>query len=751
MKILTVINWIALTLSILTASGMLWASEADDSENGETVFESAEQDSIETTESTEPETGEYDVELEKMVIEGIAPTADSTSELSDIDLRLKSASTLGKTLERELGVYNASFGPGVGQPIIRGMGGPRVRVMHDGIGSHDASAMSQDHAVAAESLLADSITIHRGPATLRYGSGAIGGVVDVKHKRIPDSVPLKPIEGTAEYRYDHNPKENAGMVGIDAGKGNVAVHLDYFQRGNENTRIPGFALDEAALRKQLKTDAPLNNSKGEIKNTDGESRGGSAGISLIGDLGYIGTSYNHTYKAYGLPPGDPGGHSHVGVAPGGSDQGEAVRFAMEQRRYDVEAMLFNPIPYIESVSVKTGFVDYEHEEGESEFSVLFTNEVLETRFELEHRLIDQWSGFLGLQWQEREFLAKSPKIEGEKLIDLVPQSQIDSLGLFFTEKLDLFDELTLEFGGRYERQVTEPNAKLLKGTVFGQALEVPTRKLTHKPSSLAASITYRPFEGGSIYLAWQNSERAPDIHELYSLGPHPANRTFDIGTLDLSVERASNRELGIRYDDALISLQGNVYQKDVKDFIYQENLTSEFGFFELEGNRLVAACVKLEGCFPVFGFRGDDAEFYGYEVEIKIHPSFDWGMPHLTLFSDYVRGRFKDRTLGDVSRLPPQRYGFEVGLQKNAWQGALRFTQALAQDRPGIDETETPSYHRFDLDVSYDWHAESGQRVLLFGKASNLSDSPIRNSTSFLRNIAPEPGMSLEIGFRAYF
>ncbi|WP_404356539.1 TonB-dependent receptor [Methylotuvimicrobium sp. KM1] len=739
MKIPTVINWIALTLSILTASGMLWASEADDSENGETVFESAEQGSMETIESTQPETGEFDVELEKMVIEGIAPTADSTSELSDIDLRLKSAGTLGKTLERELGVYNASFGPGVGQPIIRGMGGPRVRVMHDGIGSHDASAMSQDHAVAAESLLADSITIHRGPATLRYGSGAIGGVVDVKHKRIPDSVPLKPIEGTAEYRYDHNPKENAGMVGIDAGKGNVAVHLDYFQRGNENTRIPGYALDEAAVREQLKTGAALNNSKGEIKNTDGESRGGSAGISLIGDLGYIGTSYNHTYKEYGLPPGDPGGHSHVGVAPGGSDQAEAMRFAMEQRRYDVEAMLFNPMPYIESVSVKTGYVDYEHEEGEPGFSVLFTNEVLETRFELEHRFIDQWSGFLGLQWQDREFLAEN----------LVPQSQIDSLGLFFTEKLDLFDELTVEFGGRYERQVTEPNEKLLISNWFGGTQQLPTRKLTHKPSSLAASLTYRPFEGGSVYLAWQNAERAPDIQEMYSFGPHPANRSFDIGRLNLAVERASNREIGIRYDNALISLQGNAYQKDVKDFIYQENLGL---FFQSDTNTLKAACTDgLRGCFPIYGFRGDDAEFYGYEAEIKFHPMFDWGTPHLTLFSDYVRGRFKDRALGDVPRLPPQRYGFEVGLQKNAWQGALRFTQALAQDRPGIDETETPSYHRFDLDVSYDWHADSGQRVLLFGKASNLSDSPIRNSTSFLRNIAPEPGMSLEIGFRAYF
>jgi iron complex outermembrane recepter protein len=172
----------------------------------------------------------------------------------------------------------------------------------------------------------------------------------------------------------------------------------------------------------------------------------------------------------------------------------------------------------------------------------------------------------------------------------------------------------------------------------------------------------------------------------------------------------------------------------------------------LEGNRLLDECVEgLKGCFPVYGFRGDDAEFYGYESEIKFHPMFDWGTPHLTLFSDYVRGRFRDRALGDVPRLPPQRYGFEVGLQKNAWQGAFRFTQALAQDRPGNDETGTSSYHRFDLDVSYDWRADSGQKVLLFGKASNLSDSPIRNSTSFLRNFSPEPGMSLEVGFRANF
>ncbi|GAB4266576.1 MAG: TonB-dependent receptor [Methylomicrobium sp.] len=683
-----------------------------------------------------------EVELDKMIIQAIVPPIDGSSELSGASLRLKTASTLGKTLERELGVNNLSYGPGVGQPVIRGMSGPRVRVMHDGIGAHDTSSMSPDHAVAVESLLADSITIYRGPATLRYGSSAVGGMVDVKHKRIPDEVPLKPIEGKAEYRFDHNPNEHAGMIGVDAGQDNVAVHLDYFQRGSEDLRIPGAALDESAIREQFGIEPPRN-SHGKVENTDSTSQGGSVGASWIGEQGHIGVSYYEMMKDYGVPPGVPG-HSHPDPNnPGANAQAESVRVAMEQRRYDLEAMLLEPLPWVESLSGKLGYIDYRHDElDRGRPFTQFNNEVWESRVELGHRLGDFSTGFLGFQWQDRNFSAIGVET-------YVPPSHIDSFGVFMTERFDLIEHLSLELGARYDHQTTTPTVDSVRVAGMRTPVTLPDR-LTHSPLSLAASLTFEAFEGGSFYFAWQQAQRAPEVQELLATGPHLSTRGFEIGRLDLSNEQSNHHELGFRFDDDLSSLQLNAYYKDVKNFIYLENQGYFFNFAP-DPPRPQLDCANLQNCLPVYAYQADDAEFLGYEAEFILHPTFTWGSPHLTLFSDFVRGRFRDRTLGDVPRLPPLRFGFEVGLENDGWQSALRYTHALAQDRPGLNETETPAYDRLDLDVSYDWQLTKGQSLLLFGKASNLTDSVIRNSTSFLRSFAPEAGLSLEIGFRATF
>lgn len=126
------------------------------------------------------------VKFKTITIEATDIAADPIQKLENRELRVRTGETLGKTLEREMGVSNLSYGPGVGQPVIRGMSGPRVRIMQNGIGAHDLSALSPDLAVSFETMLADSITVLRGPATLRYGGNAIGGMVDIKHLRIPE-------------------------------------------------------------------------------------------------------------------------------------------------------------------------------------------------------------------------------------------------------------------------------------------------------------------------------------------------------------------------------------------------------------------------------------------------------------------------------------------------------------------------------------------------------------------------------------
>ncbi|TXI17442.1 MAG: hypothetical protein E6Q62_09005 [Nitrosomonas sp.] len=201
-----------------------------------------------TAKSPNSSTLQEPVKFETITIEATTVAADPIRKLENRELRIRTSETLGKTLEREMGVSNLSYGPGVGQPVIRGMSGPRVRIMQNGIGAHDLSALSPDLAVAFETMLADSITVLRGPATLRYGGNAIGGMVDIKHQRIPDKIPLNGAAGRMDFRYDHNSSDKSGMIGLDIGKGNFAIHVDYFQRSSNNTHIPGAALDEAAIR-----------------------------------------------------------------------------------------------------------------------------------------------------------------------------------------------------------------------------------------------------------------------------------------------------------------------------------------------------------------------------------------------------------------------------------------------------------------------------------------------------------------------
>lgn len=381
--------------------------------------------------------------LETMVIKTTTQPGQAIRQLSERELRLRAANTLGRTLERELGVHNLSYGPAVGQVVIRGMSGPRVRVMQNGIGTHDASGMSPDHPIAAETLLADRITVYRGPATLRFGSNAVGGMVDIKHQRIPDKIPQNGFAGHAEFRFDHNPGEKAGMIALDMGKNLFAVHLDYFHRAGGNTHIPGLALDEEAIVEQFQVQ-PTENSKGVIQNTRTQSQGGSAGISLVGDAGYVGGSYHELVKHYGVPPGVPG-HSS-----GNRSEQEAVRIAMQQRRYDLEGLWVTPWPFIPAIEAKLSHIDYAHDESDrgSAFTH-FRNQVWESRLEISHQHADWLDGLAGLQWQDRNFFAAG-------LETFTPASRIGSLGFFLTETLMLTDHVSLELGARYDHQTTTP-------------------------------------------------------------------------------------------------------------------------------------------------------------------------------------------------------------------------------------------------------------------------------------------------------
>lgn len=682
------------------------------------------------------------VRFETITIEATSSPAEPVQQLDSRELRIRTGETLGKTLERELGVSNLSYGPGVGQPVIRGMSGPRVRIMQNGIGAHDLSALSPDLAIAFETMLADSVTVLRGPATLRYGGNAIGGMVNIEHGRIPEKIPLNGTAGRMDFRYDHNSADKAGMIGFDAGKGMFAIHVDYFHRASNNTHIPGTALDEAAIRQQFQVE-PSTNSAKVIQNSHSSSQGGSVGISMIGKHGHIGGSYHEMVRNYGIPPGVPG-HTETG-----STEQEAIRIDMSQRRYDLDGMWKTYWALLPSIKAKLSYIDYDHKDFDKSVAdrsaslTRFKNSVWESRLEMNHQRGEWLDGSFGMQWQNRSFAATGVET-------FTPAANIDSLGFFITETVFITERLDFEVGARIEHQTTTPKSNEIKLAGISAALPLPNA-LNYLTYSLAASLNYEILPKTSLYLNWQRAQRAPDVQELFASGPHFATRSFEIGRLNLDAEQTNHYELGLRFNGNQVSMQANGYYKSIQDFIYLEN---QGVFFNLAPDppRFQLACADLRSCLPVFGYQANTANFAGYEAQITAHPRLGLPIsPYLTLFSDYVRGWFQNEALGDVPRLPPLRFGGEIGFQWAQWRGALRYTHALQQNKPGNLETNTPRYDRLDLDLSYDWKMSNYRKILFFAKLSNMTNTTIRNSTSFLRNFAPEAGFSALAGMSATF
>ena len=216
-------------------------------------------------------------------------TARPTVVLAGAELEDRRAATLGETVSAETGVQSSYFGPGVGRPIIRGQDGARVQVLSSGTGALDASTVSVDHAVSIEPFLASQIEVLKGPATLMYGAGAIGGVVNVVDGRVPDERIEAGVHGRAELGGDTGSDGGAGMVRLDAAFETAALHLDAFKRDGNDIEAPG-------------------TEEGVIPNSAIETSGGALGGTswFAGGNGYIGLALSGYNNLYGIP----GGHHH---------------------------------------------------------------------------------------------------------------------------------------------------------------------------------------------------------------------------------------------------------------------------------------------------------------------------------------------------------------------------------------------------------------------------------------------------------
>lgn len=656
-------------------------------------------------------------------------TAQNITVLAGDELAREVQVSLGETLSAEAGIQSASFGTAVGRPIIHGLAGARVKTTADRIDTLDVSVTSGDHAVGVEPFIADQITVLRGSSTLLYGSGAIGGVVDVSTSRIHGEL-VDELTGRVQLRAADNGNATNGAFTLDSRLGgNAILHIDGFSSDADDYDIPGFAESafQIAAEEAEEGDDEHEGEEGDhdeeeeafgvLEGSRSKRQGGAVGLSFVGESGFAGISFSSLDADYGLV----GGHGHEEEEEGEEHEGEEEpegpgMIDLSQTRFDIEAQLNNPFSGVESINVRLGVNDYEHNEFEAngELGTLFSNEAWEGRLELRHESIAGFDGALGLQLSGREFSAV-----GEEAF--VPPVDSDSLGVFWVGQRAL-GKAELEAGLRWEQVEHSPTTAGLPDLSFDSF---------SASLGLIGSLNENLTISGMIDL----SSRAPTAEELYSNGPHLATNAFEIGDPNLSEEDVLAFTLSAGYATERFEVDASAYLMGFENYIFEIGTAQEID--EL----------------PVFRWQQGDATFTGVNLKGLVHlANLGNGDLDLNFLADLVRGELDSarNNNSNLPRIPAARASIGLSWKNDVWETSVNYLRVNNQRRVAGFELPTDSYQDVSLFVQRTL-VLAGNDVNVFLHGRNLTDDEQRHHGSIVKDFAPAPGRRWEVGVRMDF
>lgn len=667
------------------------------------------------------------------------------SILTGDELSNRLAATIGETLKTEPGVSSSFFGAGASRPIIRGQGGDRVRVLTNGIGSIDASSASPDHAVAAEAAQAKRIEVLRGASVLRYGSSGAGGVVNVIDGRIPDSLIDGDISGAVRIGASSVDAghEAAGSLNVPLGA-KLVLHVDGTFRKTDDYDIPGFA-ESAAFRAAEEAEHEDEDDHDEdededhhdedeheeeeaeardrLENSAVDTRSYTAGLSYIGDRGYIGAAFHSFESDYGIP----GGHGHEEEGHGHDDEDEddhedededhheeeegeeAVTIGLEQTRFDINGAL-ELDGFFERVQIFAGIADYKHTEfeGPGVVGTVFTNEGYEVRAEAIQAENNGWAAAYGLQIRQRDFEAV-----GEEAF--VPATRTDQIGLFTFQEKEIGD-FHWEGAARFEQ--TDQGVSGTNASRDFNTVSVSTGGDYHLTPAVRL--------GGTVY----RTQRAPTTEELFSNGPHLATEQFERGNADLDIETATGIEAAIRHRKDGHFVTANLFYTQYDDYIFERETGME------------------EDGLPIFQYTAEDATFKGFELhggsELGSFAGYDIEIDAL---AEYVQAETDSQNL---PRIPP--LSIMAGLEAQSDRLRLRAELDYAAKAKDLGPLELPTDAFLQTNLFLNWKAPMGaQDVRLNFAVMNLFDEEARQHASFLKDAVPLPGRNVKFSLTSRF
>ncbi|MEO5722038.1 MAG: TonB-dependent receptor [Chthoniobacterales bacterium] len=675
-------------------------------------------------------------------------TVEPISVLNGEELKREAGATLGDTLRDQPGVAASGFTAGASRPVIRGLADNRVRVLNNGTEVFDVSNLSTDHAASVSPLLSSSVEVVRGAATILYGSGAIGGVVNVNDNRIAVEMPSAPFSGEAVARFGSVDFERSGALSLQiATAKHFVLHVDGSIFRLADRDIPAFALNER-LRAQLPPEVAAGrgfgqNPEGEVPNTFVRTEDYGIGASYVWEKGYLGASFSQFLSVYGIPANPDA--IVAGEPP------ERVKLDVDKKQVNVRSSIVDPFHGIHNANFKLVYTDYEHQElVDGTPGSTFKTDGIDARLEVVHEPIGKLEGSLGGQ-----VLLKNLSILGDEAF--LQPTQTLQLAAFLFEELRL-EPLRLQAGVRVERDTVEIDSSDPLLTSLTSARQ---QQRAFLPVSAAAGLIYEFAKDYRLTVNATFSQRAPSAEELFARGPHDATFQFIVGNPKLDVETSRGLDISLRKENGVVTGSVNVFYTRFHDFI---------AFVPTGGT---------EDNLRAFVYTAKSAEFYGGEAQVQFHllpltlspatpaarsdPKSVKSMitgeveepgknPHdlfLDLRGDYVRA--EDLDLNEpLPRITPMRSSVSLNYRNEKWEAKIDGQRVSRQNRVAQFETPTDGYTFLNASVGYNFRIGSAL-ANLYVRGTNLTNEEARDHLSFLKEVLPLAGRSVLVGLRTTF
>ena len=629
----------------------------------------------------------------------IKELSQATISLSQLDLQIKRSATLAQSLDFQPGVAMRSNGTAASRPVIRGFSNNMILILEDGLRMGDLSSASDDHGISDDGSEPEKIEIIRGPASLLYGSNAIGGVVNVITDAIPSTIPQQVnghflTEGSSvNNQYLTNLHLNYG-INLFSFNGNL------YKRKAEDYKIP---------------------TGGKTFNSFFETFGGQTGVSFHPNWGIAGISFSSFHNQYGLP------------ATTGSTSAAYIAMEKTQVKYLTDIKIDNR--FLSDINIKGSYQNYHHNEIDRFSGTIGTSFNLETvNIDISSKHVPFaffMNGIVGFASSYQKY-----KILGSEA--LTPNTEVLTAAAYIFEQMK-FNKLNLSFGVRTEVSTVDISQVVLTDSLFA------SQKNNFATLSGSLGLVYSLSEEQSIFFNAAKAFRSPSADELASYGIHEAANSFDIGNRNLSIENNLGFDLGLRSISEEYSAELTGYVYSVNNYISR---TPQAFFYNDEIDEATNSIIGFNDTtgFRVKKYLNEEAVFYGFESKISLKLKDNLSA---TIIADYVRAK-NNKTKENLPQIPPFRFSLETRYTTDQfWFG---FHAKTAASQKNISKNETPTAGYFLVDIYGGIKFFSGRFVhLLSLKVDNTFNQSYRDHLSAVKEFTFMPGRNISLSYKFLF